>query len=166
MFNCPECSLPLRLSENYKKKKGFSSLLNIHCYCGYLHQFFTSKPAEKGFDINRRAVYTIRSLGYGYTGLEKHATMMNMPKPMTINSYNKISCVAKAVAFDSMSDAAKEIRTSKGIPENYTETIVDTGVSCDGTWQRRRFSSHNGVFTTISIDTGKVLDVESMSKSR
>ena len=72
------------------------------------------------------------SLGYGYTGLEKHATMMNMPKPMTINSCNKIvdkiSCVAKAVAFDSMSDAAKEIHTLKGIPEHDTETIVDTGV--------------------------------------
>ena len=81
----------------------------------------------------------MRSLGYGYIGLEKHATMMNMPKPMTINSYikivDKISYLAKEVAFDSMSDAAKEIRTLKGIPEHDTETIVDAGVSCDGTCQ-------------------------------
>ena len=42
---------------------------------------------------------------------------------------------------------------------------VDTGVSCDGTWQRRGISSLNGVFRTISIDSGKVLDVEPMRRS-
>ena len=40
-----------------------------------------------------------------------------------------------------MSDAAKEIHILKGIPENDTETIVYTGVLCDGTWQRRGFHS-------------------------
>ena len=41
---------------------------------------------------------------------------------------------------------------------------IDVGVSVDGTWQRRGFSSNNGVVTAISIDTGKVVDVEIMSK--
>ncbi|GFX47120.1 transposable element Tcb1 transposase [Trichonephila clavipes] len=33
----------------------------------------------------------------------------------------------------------------------------------DGTWQKRGYSSHNGCVSCISIDTGKVLDIEIMS---
>ena len=55
-----------------------------------------------------------------------------------------------------MSDAAKDIRV------NYisTDVVVDTGVSCDGTWQKRGFSSFNGVFAAISMD-----NVEAMIRS-
>ena len=42
--------------------------------------------------------------------------------------------------------------------------IVDTSVSCDGTWERRGFSSLNGTVACISMDTGKVLDIEIMSR--
>ena len=34
----------------------------------------------------------------------------------------------------------------------------------DGTWKRTGFSSLNGVFVAISIESGKVLDVEPMSR--
>lgn len=46
-----------------------------------------------------------------------------------------------------------------------SEDTSDVGVSIDGTWQRKGFSSTLGVTTAISIDTGKVLDVAIMSKS-
>jgi len=55
-----------------------------------------------------------------------------------------------------MSDAAKTLRAGK-------ETAV--GVSVDGTWQRKGFSSKLGVVTAISVDIGKVLDVAILSKS-
>jgi len=42
--------------------------------------------------------------------------------------------------------------------------ICDVGVSVDGTWQRRGFSSLNGAVAVLSIDTGKVLDVDIMSR--
>ena len=42
--------------------------------------------------------------------------------------------------------------------------IVDTSVSCGGTWQRRGFSSLNGAVACVSMDTGKVLDIEIMSR--
>ena len=32
----------------------------------------------------------MRSLGHGYTGTEKFNTLMNIPKPVTVNNYNKI----------------------------------------------------------------------------
>ena len=44
-------------------------------------------------------------------------------------------------------------------------TLVNCPVSCDGTWQKRGFSSQNGCVSVISIDTGKVLDLEAMSKA-
>lgn len=61
-----------------------------------------------------------------------------------------------------MADAAEEIRSLKGVDEN---EVADCAVSCDGTWQRREISSLNGCVTIMSIDTGKVLDAEAMSRS-
>ena len=37
-------------------------------------------------------------------------------------------------------------------------------MSVDGAWQKRGFSSLNGCVAAISMDTGKVLDVEPLSK--
>ena len=61
-----------------------------------------------------------------------------------------------------MSDAAVEIRSAQNAENN---DIVNCPVSSDGTWQKRGFSSQNGCVAVISTDTGKVLDVENMSKS-
>ena len=57
-----------------------------------------------------------------------------------------------------MIDAVKEISQS-------SSSIIDTAVSVDGSWQRREFSSLNGVVTAISIDTVKILDCEPLSRS-
>ena len=56
-----------------------------------------------------------------------------------------------------MIDAVKEIFQS-------SSSITDTAVSVDGSWQRRGFSSLNGVVTAISMDTDKILDCEPMSR--
>ncbi|GFT92209.1 uncharacterized protein TNCV_1679031 [Trichonephila clavipes] len=42
--------------------------------------------------------------------------------------------------------------------------VAESGVSVVGTWQRRGHSSLNGCVAVLSIDTGKVLDLEVMSK--
>ena len=42
---------------------------------------------------------------------------------------------------------------------------TDVSVSVDGTWQKRGFSSLNGVVAAISITNGKVLDCEAMTRS-
>ena len=39
-----------------------------------------------------------------------------------------------------------------------TEKTADVGVSVDGIWQKKGFSSRLGVVRVISIDSGKVLD--------
>ena len=106
----------------------------------------------------------MRSLGDGYAGNEKFNTLMNIPQPMTVKSYNKtfsrIKKVVKTVAEETIDDAAKEIHDSAAS----TDDIVNTIVSGDGTWQQKGFSIFNGVFAAISIKSGKVLDVEPMSR--
>ena len=46
---------------------------------------------------------------------------------------------------------------------NDADIQVDTGVSVDGSWQRRGFSSLNGVVTVISIENGKIYAAKSFS---
>ncbi|GFT95622.1 uncharacterized protein TNCV_310391 [Trichonephila clavipes] len=58
-----------------------------------------------------------------------------------------------------MTEAADEVRKLKN-----TSDVAECGVSVDGTWQRRGHSSLNGCVAVLSIDTGKVLDLEVMSK--
>ncbi|GFX16635.1 transposable element Tcb2 transposase [Trichonephila clavipes] len=41
--------------------------------------------------------------------------------------------------------------------------IVECGISVDGTWQRRGYSSMNGCVAALSVDTGKVVDIEIMA---
>ncbi|GFX54906.1 uncharacterized protein TNCV_3318231 [Trichonephila clavipes] len=40
---------------------------------------------------------------------------------------------------------------------------VECGISVDGTWQRRGYSSMNGCVAALSVCTGKVVDIEIMS---
>ena len=147
------------------KKQGLASLLYVKCSkCLYVNEFYTSEKTKMSFDINNRMVYTMRTMGHGYSGVEKFAGLMNMPKPMTRNNYDKlvvkIASVTKTVAENTMSDAADEL---KNLAKD--NQVVDTTVSCDGTWQKRGFQSLNGVFVAISTETDKVLDVEAMSRS-
>ncbi|GFT62227.1 uncharacterized protein TNCV_1701191 [Trichonephila clavipes] len=41
----------------------------------------------------------------------------------------------------------------------------DFAVAVDGSWQKRGFSSKNGLVTVTSVDTGKVIDVEVFFKT-
>ena len=106
----------------------------------------------------------MRSCGLGYSGIERFTSFMNMSRPMTRDNFDKITnlckVASKKVAEKSMQDAAKEIRIKKG-DENAT---TDTGITNDGAGQQRDHSSLNGFIATISVETGKILDGEVMSR--
>ena len=55
-----------------------------------LKEFYTSVSSDNFFDINVRTVYSMRASGQGYAGLEKLTALMNLPKPMTANNYDKM----------------------------------------------------------------------------
>ena len=54
------------------------------------------------------------------------------------NISNNIRDSAKQIAERSMNNAAVELKRGKNM-------VIDIGVSLDGSWQRRGFSSMNGV---------------------
>ncbi|GFW97954.1 hypothetical protein TNCV_2599931 [Trichonephila clavipes] len=58
----------------------------------------------------------------------------------------------------SMAEAVRE-----AVDEN--DGKRDLTVAVDGSWQKRGFSSKNGLVTVTSVDTGKVIDVEVFFKT-
>ena len=106
----------------------------------------------------------MRACGQGYAGLEKLTALMNLLKPMTANNYDKIvnrlNVVGKEVANETMTDVSENLLSKSKGPNH--DTVIDT-VSCDGSWQKRGYSSLNGVVTVISMDNGKILDIEPMT---
>lgn len=72
--------------------------------------------------------------------------------------YNRIIQESmEVVADESMVNA-----TIQAIEEN--EGNSDISVAYDGSWQKRGFKSKNGIATLTSFDTGKVLDLEVLTK--
>ncbi|GFX58342.1 hypothetical protein TNCV_205291 [Trichonephila clavipes] len=60
-----------------------------------------------------------------------------------------------------MNDAALKVRNVKTCSNT---AVAECGVTFDGTWHRRGYSSLNGCVEELCIDTGKLLDLEIMSK--
>ena len=101
-LSCPECfENNLYLEEDeIKKKKGRASYISIVCNRRFVKEGYTSKivvdesrTAKKGmkpFEVNARIVYVLRTC-LGYTALEKLCCIMNMPKPMTVPNFDKIT---------------------------------------------------------------------------
>ena len=163
---CSECgsSCCLVLEDDPRERKGSASHLRVRCQtCGWVYTFYTSKKVQHSFDINKRFVYAMRSMGQGHSSMKRFCGLMNMPPPLHLKAYSAsnaaLTKAAKTVATKSMKDAARELHSGED-----GDQIVKCGVSCDGTWQRRGHSSLNGCVTTLSIDTGKCLDVEVLTK--
>lgn len=160
---CKECGgfSCLVLEDKPAERKGSASHLRVRCeQCGWVYTFYTSKKVQHGFDVNKRFVYAMRSIGQGHASIKRFCANMNMPAPLRYTAYRDINLAkaAKSVATKSMLDAAAELH------KNSSELITQCAVSCDGTWQRRGHASLNGCVTTLSIDTGKCLDVAILTK--
>jgi hypothetical protein len=169
LFKCPECDcVGLSLEEDDVSRKGCASKLRLCCLnCSWKHLFWTSKRTEKSFEVNKRLVYGMRRIGKGHAGASKFCSIMNMPSPLTAKSFRKSSRTitqhVKKVAKACMKSAAEEVCAKKGTVDSDDTIPVDCGISCDGSWQRRGHSSLNGCVTIISMETGKVLDVEALT---
>ena len=113
---------------------------------------------KRPFEVNVRMTMFVRNLGLGHAALREFSEVLNSPPPIYQKAYDTLlgyQCVAsEMVAQDSMKIAAAELKEDVG---------GDVSVSLDGTWQKRGFSSHNGVVTAISVDTGKCVDCEVLS---
>ena len=100
--------------------------------------------------------------------MKRFLMLMNHP-PMNEKNYRKIGYKfydgVKDVAEGRMKKSYDEVRSlCSSYPEEDASIIMDTGVTLDGTWQKRGFTSYNGAVMAISINTGKILDLEVMSR--
>ena len=103
------------------------------------------------FDINVRSVIAFREIVKGITAMQALCGYMNLVPPMQAVAYNntqkEVAESYRTVANSSMLKAADELK----------QTSSDVAVSCEGSWQKRGFSSLNGLVTVISVDSGKCL---------
>lgn len=62
---CKECGGScLVLEDKPTERKGNASHLRVRCEkCGWVYTFYTLKKIHHGFDVNRRLVYDMRSVG-------------------------------------------------------------------------------------------------------
>lgn len=120
------------------------------------------------YDINRRAVYHSIETGSGYEGLVTFCSIMNMPcisKPAYHQQMESILVFLEEEATEEMKNAGRELHELEIPNETGDDGIVDVAVSFDGTWVKRGFTSLTGVVFVISVDTGKVLDYQCLSKA-
>ncbi|GFX73959.1 uncharacterized protein TNCV_2093911 [Trichonephila clavipes] len=99
----------------------------------------------------------MRIIGKGFSAGKKLFSMLNIPYPSkcTYRQHEiKLLHAASQAANNSMLESAKSI----------AECSNECGVSVDGTWQKRGYSSLNGCVSTISVDSGKILDIEELSQ--
>ena len=168
MLLCPECKAGNISIEEESMKMGFASTITVACEkekCNFSASFCTSSKVGHSYEVNRRALLAARNIGVGHQGLTKFAAVMNMPQPMSKNAYRNatktVHKAAKEIVTKSMSEAASQ---TKEFYDEDEDGHIDIGFSGDGTWRKRGFKSSTGVVSVMSIVTGKVLDVDVMSK--
>ena len=165
----------LAIENDLSCRKGFACLLRLKCPdCCWQHELFSSnkilqtdRRGPKSFEVNTRMVVAFREMGKGLKGLQSFGRCMNMPNCLSQKSYDSINKSLQRgyveVAQASQRKAAAETR-EKGMTGD-VESIVDCNVSVDGSWQRRGYSSLNGVVTLMSNENGKCLDTHVLSKA-
>ncbi|GFU09713.1 uncharacterized protein NPIL_88941 [Nephila pilipes] len=87
----------------------------------------------------------MRCIGKGAESAVMFCGIMNLPPPPT--KFNNILLqAARETCEESMAEAVHE-----AVEEN--DGARDIAVAVDGSWQKRGFSSKNGVVTVTSVDT-------------
>nr|XP_047138397.1 uncharacterized protein LOC124814606 [Hydra vulgaris] len=140
---------------DHSRHLGFSLFFQIYCSgCAFKDTFFSSpvvknnKPGINTSETNVRSVMAFREIGRGRDAMLTFTSIMNMPPPLSKPSFDcinsKLYDAYKSVAEQSMKNAAMEVRRI--------------------TWQRRGYSSLNGVVVATSHDNNKVLDTVTLSK--
>jgi hypothetical protein len=147
-------------SEDTKARFGLASKLVFECTnCRAQHFFHSSKRSDNGFEINTTFVYGVHTIGKGESAGEALCAVTNLPKGPT--RFQKCSRILRETVKDcavvSMKDAVKEA-------VECNEGATELTVAVDGTWQHRGHISLHGVVSATSIDTGKVIDVDVLTK--
>ncbi|GFY00625.1 CCHC-type domain-containing protein [Trichonephila clavipes] len=156
---CPDCySQGLGLIED--SVSGLCSHMNLKCKnCSFFKGFPTTEKMKGSCLINSSIVWGLRIIGKGFSAGKKLCAFLGLPflsKLAFRNQERKLLKAAERVAQENINAALSEIKGSN--------SFTKCGISIDGTWQRRGYSSLNGCVSAISVDTGKILDIEVMTQ--
>ena len=130
------------------------------------------RGGQATYEINCRSV--VASLESGRAGLERFCGILNLPKPLSKAAYNKqllqLEEASVKVCESIMNEAATRLiniteKEDMGMIEINDDghKLAKVAVTVDGTWQKRGYSSKNGIVFVISVRTGEVLDFEVLS---
>ncbi|GFU81491.1 uncharacterized protein TNCV_4926221 [Trichonephila clavipes] len=109
--------------------------------------------------INSSIVLGLRIIGKGFSAGKKLCAFLGLSflsKLAFRNQERKLLKATERVAQENINAALSEIKGSN--------SFTKCGISIDGTWQRRGYSSLNGCVSAVSVDTAKVLDIEVMTQ--
>lgn len=110
------------------------------------------------YNTNLRLAYGMRCIGKGLRGAQTFCAIMNLPPPPRFEKYTKLLLGSlQQVSTATMRRAIQETLESNDGNNNIAAAF-------DGTWQKRGHTSLNGVVTATSLETGKVIDIECLTK--
>ena len=122
------------------------------------------------YELNQRSVLASRVAGHGLSNLKVFCGIMDLPPPVTSNTFNTLQKTVFEAANNeceaSMTRAInQEIASNCDLEENEEESsdIKELQIRGDGTWQKRGFQSLNGAVSIIGTESEKVLDHEVLS---
>ena len=165
---CKECGGgPISFRENFLKRQGLCTEPFLFCEnCSHISPILFSTVATKVVAANWQSVLANKCVGGSHASLQMFFAMLDLPPPVSRNIYSKHMTVVREKSIlqaeDSLRRAREEVREHYGVSSD--DQVADVLISCDGTWQRRGFSSLFGAVFIISYETGKVLDYIVLSK--
>lgn len=163
---CKECGGSVSFKEELHKREGLCTHPHLFCTsCQSATPIPFAKSGARSLAVNRRTVLANKCVGGSYTSLETLFVLLDLPPPVSQHAYQQhmkiVAMEAQAEVNESMRRAREELRDHYDAPPGQT---IDILVSCDGTWQKRGFSSLFGVVFIIAYETGKVIDYAVLSK--
>ncbi|GFV14238.1 uncharacterized protein TNCV_1163611 [Trichonephila clavipes] len=150
----------IELREDLKSRRGLAVSLEIICHnCGESTSTMSSKISNKCYDVILRLTYGMRAIGKGGAAARIFCGLMNLPPPPAkFERHNSLFLnVLKTISEDSMNAAVHEAVIANDNNSNIA-------VAVDGTWHKRGYSSLNGAVCATSVENGKVIDFEALTK--
>ncbi|GFX00262.1 uncharacterized protein TNCV_297511 [Trichonephila clavipes] len=119
----------------------------------------SSNSTNGVYDINVRLSYGLRCIGKGSSAAKTFCAIMNLPPaPAQFQRYN-------GIVLESLSKV-RDASIKKAVEETVEMNNSNRDITAEfhGGWQKRGHTSLNGVVSATSLETGKVLDFEGLSK--
>ncbi|CAB3232299.1 unnamed protein product [Arctia plantaginis] len=163
---CKTCREPLKFETASERGLGFKIVI--------LCDKFSPRSANScnfvkhSYEINRRFIFVMRTLGLGLKGATQFCGLMDMPAFLLQTSYDMIvknihECVS--VVTDKLLKKACVEEMNATSEQQGDEHKSDLTVSGDGTWKKRGFTSLFGVTSLIGYYSGKIIDLKALTVS-